>query len=271
MEGKESSTEVIIPTGSGNEFTSDDSKNIVISSIEDIPVIDENSEKNNLDGKNLHNNQKINNSTGEDLDDDAKALAEIEKEGEAYNARKQTKKKPSFSFEILSSKSARLRHLIQMNNSNKANNNGNIKDLTPTTNLKAQQGDKDKNSPTNSEATKPTTTYVMKTEEEHPMQQDGKTDDESEEPSTKQKQQRPERTTSRFGPNLNEDTENASSNLQNLKYPKCLPTNSKNNGKGLLPTPECKPNSIISTKFYSKENLKDVETDSLGRIRRNRY
>ena len=89
-----------------------------------------------------------------------------------------------------------------------------------------------------------------------------------------QKQQKPERT-SRFGPSIVGDSQNTSSlsstTNPNLKYPKFLPksNNSDNNGDGLLPTPniEVKPNS---TKFYSKDGLADVETDSLGRIRRSR-
>jgi hypothetical protein len=77
---------------------------IVISSIEDIPVADENTQKPDNEEKEIpqpHNNDI----TEEDNDDDARALAEIQKEGEAYNARQ--KKKTNFSFEILSSKSAR--------------------------------------------------------------------------------------------------------------------------------------------------------------------
>ena len=106
-----------------NEYTSEDSKKIVISSIEDIPVVDANEDATTKE----NSFENIDKEEHEEVDDDAKALAEIEKEGEAYNARQ--KKKSNFSFEILSSKSARLRHLIQMNNSNKANNNGMIKDF----------------------------------------------------------------------------------------------------------------------------------------------
>ena len=80
-----------------NEYTSEDSKKIVISSIEDIPVVGENEQKTTDELP----PQDVEKNPGEDVDDDAKALAEIEKEGKAYNAR--PKKKSNFSFEILSS------------------------------------------------------------------------------------------------------------------------------------------------------------------------
>ena len=84
-------------------------------------------------------------------------------------------------------------------------------------------------------------------------------------PSSKQKQQKPERT-SRFGPSILAP-EDATTN-SNLKYPKFLPKS--NNTTGLLSTPENKPNSLATAKYYSKDGLADVETDSLGRVRRKR-
>lgn len=243
-----------------NEYTSDDSKKIVISSIEDIPVVDDNSQKTETDENTLA--QVEERKPGEDIDDDAKALAEIEKEGEAYNARQ--KKKSNFSFEILSSKSSRLRHLIQMNNSNKANNNsGGTKDFTSTEN-KMQLVNKDKNNsnsiitPSAQTISSPLTKKLENKEKE-----DKQTIIDS--PSSKQKQPKPERT-SRFGPSI-VNTEATSSN-PNLKYPKFLPKSNINTG-GLLPTP-VEGKSTNTTKYYSKDNLAEVETDSLGRIRRKR-
>ena len=253
-----------------NEFTSDDSKKIVISSIEDIPVVDEHSGKGIIE-ENSNKTEEVNDKKmgQDDVDDDAKALAEIQKEGEAYSARKQ-KKKSNFSFEILSSKSARLRHLIQLNNSNKANNNGSIKDLSNPLDKKPQVNtDKEKDV---SEAT--SAKICVLSPETIQNNNEDENDSTGSPVSLGQKQQKPERT-SRFGPSIVGDSENAcslgSTTNPNLKYPKFLPksNSSDNNGDGLLPTPnvEVKPNS---TKFYSKDGLADVETDSLGRIRRSR-
>lgn len=252
---KESTTAGPLPAPAVNEFTSDDSKKIVISSIEDIPVVDENSEKTAEEGKSLSHSEE--GKQGEYIDDDAKALAEIEKEGAAYNERQ--KKKSNFSFEILSSKSARLRHIIQMNNSNKANNNsGGTKDLTPTEN-KIQLVIKDKpnlKSPLVQATFSPPMKPENKEKEEQPTNHS---------PSPKQKQPKPERT-SRFGPSIVGPESNSTN--PNLKYPKFLPKSNNTSG-GLLPTPlEGKPMSV--TKYYSKDGLADVETDSLGRIRRKR-
>ena len=257
-EAKEAST-VGLPQVPGiNEFTSDDLKKIVISSIEDIPVVDENSQKTEKDENTLTEVEEK--KPGEDIDDDAKALAEIEKEGEAYNARQ--KKKSNFSFEILSSKTARLRHLIQMNNSNKANNNsGGTKDLT-SYDTKSPLVIKNK---TNLNSA---TTPLSQTSSSSPAKLENKEKEEpqnNDSPSSKQKQTKPERT-SRFGPSI-VNIEATSSN-SNLKYPKFLPKSNNNTG-GLLPIP-LEGKSANITKYYSKDNLADVETDSLGRIRRKR-
>ena len=187
----------------------------------------------------------------------AKALAEIEKEGEAYNARQ--KKKSNFSFEILSSKCARLRHLIQMNNSNKANNNGLIKDFESAKKPNLNPLDKtdvSSESPSKHETTPLSSTNPESTSKEHKA---------SDSPTHKQKQLKPERT-SRFGPSIT-TPENASAN-SNLKYPKFLPKS--NNASGLLATVENKATPITTAKYYSKDGLADVETDSLGRVRRKR-
>ena len=237
-----------------NEYTSEDSKKIVISSIEDIPVVDENEQGTAEDIPNQDNQEK----PGEEVDDDAKALAEIEQEGEAYNARQ--KKKSNFSFEIISSKSARLRHLIQMNNSNKANNNGMIKDFVASEKSPSNVLDKTVVKPESSSEVDENISTSDK------LETPSKNEKTVDSPSSKQKQQKPERT-SRFGPSVT-TPENASMN-SHLKYPKFLPNS--NNKTGLLATPENKTNPLATAKYYSKDGLADVETDSLGRVRRKRY
>ena len=245
----------------GNEFTSDDSNKIVISSIEDIPVVDENSPKTNNSEKNALEALIKDSVEEHEGDDDAKALAEIEKEGEAYSARQ--KKKSNFSFEILSSKTARLRHLIQMNNSNKANNNGGVKELIPSDKSQLIQQDKTSTNLGTISSNQETSTSSKKPGNTENLEQVN-----NDSPVSKQKQQKPERT-SRFGPSVI-NTENNLSTNSNLKFPKFLPKS--NNVGGLLPLPiiDGKPNSANSAKYHSTEGLKDVETDSLGRMRRTR-
>ena len=253
---KESSTATESHIPGENEFTSDDSKKIVISSIEDIPVVGENSSNPNASDQKAFD-INIKETTKEDIDDDAKALAEIEKEGEAYNARQ--KKKTNFSFEILSSKSARLRHIIQMNNSNKANDNGGVKDAIIENNSLENQPEK-----TSMNSGTIISSLDSATCSKNPGN-NGNLEQANESPVTKQRQQKPERA-SRFGPSVN-NAENPSADL-NLKFPKFLPKS--NNPGGLLPTPDIKQTPINSKKYHSADDLKDVETDSLGRMRRKR-
>lgn len=253
---KESSTETESHVPGENEFTSDDSKKIVISSIDDIPVVGENSSNPNTSEQRLFDTN-IKETIEEDIDDDAKALAEIEKEGEAYNARQ--KKKTNFSFEILSSKSARLRHIIQMNNSNKANNNGGVKDAIIDNNSLKNQPEKNSMNLGTISSNQDSATPSKKSGNNENLEQA------NDSPVPKQRQQKPERA-SRFGPSIN-NAENPSADL-NLKFPKFLPKS--NNSGGLLPTPDVKENPTNSKKYHSADGLKDVETDSLGRIRRKR-
>ena len=252
-EKKDVSDTDLIQENRVNEYTSEDSKKIVISSIEDIPVVDANEQTT----ANENGHEYVDNNEKEEVDDDAKALAEIEKEGEAYNARQ--KKKSNFSFEILSSKSARLRHLIQMNNSNKANNNGMIKDFESAE--KSNSNALDKTSVISESPPKAETNSLLSKNSENTQKNDKTADS----PTREKKQQKLERT-SRFGPSIT-SPENTSAN-SNLKYPKFLPKS--NNSSGLLATPENKTTPLATAKYYSKDGLADVETDSLGRVRRKR-
>ena len=288
---------------SGNEFTSEESNKIVISSIEDIPVMlsdeirNENStprEPSGDDNKGSAESQP--NEKVEEPDDDARALAEIQKEGEAYNARQ--KKKSNFSFEILSSKTARLRNLIQLNNSNKSNNN-NGAGIKTVNCIKLSGGSgllnqSDKTTPTADSISSPITNTCsshLPLLSNTPLTKEiGSAVIGNSTPAaaaeTKDKQNKPERT-SRFGPRII-DTANSQHQTvtnQNLKFPKFLPRSTNSSiGDGLLPLPppECKLNVPPSTnngsnnitaaaKLQANIITKDGETDSLGRMRRRRY
>ena len=154
-----------------------------------------------------------------------------------------------------------------MNNSNKANNNStSVKGKGENT--KVNQPDKDTD---NSGTAAANHVNLSPTESTNKF---GNSEDsqQNKSPGGKPRQQKPERT-SRFGPSITPIADQNPAN-QNLKFPKFLP-GSNNAGGGLLPLPppETKltlANSFYATKQQATRRGTDMETDSLGRMRRRR-